>query len=129
MIDVTEFVRSEAALPFAWGERDCSTTADRWVRQVTGFSPLARFGRVYKTEIEAREWLREPGGIAVAVNRVMRSCGFQKTAEPKAGDVGLVIWGGRLFVGIHSGVAWFSRDENGLIGAPLDAVWKAWRIS
>nr|WP_244444527.1 hypothetical protein [Nitratireductor basaltis] len=64
----------------------------------------------------------------MAVNRVMRASGFRKTKEPASGDVGLIIHDGKLCMAIHTGSIWFSRDENGLIGAPLNSVWKAWRI-
>lgn len=126
---IEEFIAAEAAKPFAWGTSDCASTADRWVWTQTGFSPLTAYGRVHKSEFEAREWLSCPGGLAVAVNRVMRACGFEKTKAPQLGDVGLVMSAGRLCVAIHAGRFWFSRDEDGLIGAPLDSVWKTWRIA
>jgi len=64
----------------------------------------------------------------VAVNRVMRGAGFPKTNDPKPGDVGLIVHNGKLCVAVNTGECWFSHDENGLIGAPLNAVWKAWSI-
>lgn len=130
---VDEFVRVEAAKPFRWGDTDCASTADRWVKSVTGISPMSAFGRQHATEGEAREWLAEPGSIAVAVNRVMRKSGLKKTSTPRPGDVGLIVVGDaagvrRLCMAIHAGNVWFSRDEDGFIGAPSSALWKAWRI-
>jgi hypothetical protein len=58
----------------------------------------------------------------------MRSQGFIKTAEPVTGDVGLIIHNGKLCMAIHAGDYWFSHDEHGLVGSPLSAVWKAWRL-
>lgn len=128
-MDIAEYIAAESAKAFRWGETDCCTTADRWVRGIHGFSPLAAFGRVHKTEEEARQWLSEPGSIAVAVNRVMRSCGLKKTNEPQAGDVGLILHAGKVCVAIHAGTLWFSRDETGLIGESLSChVIKAWKI-
>lgn len=126
---IDEYVRVEMARPFAWGETDCASTADRWVRHVTGMSPMATFGRHHKDEAEARQWLSEPGSIAVAVNRVMRKSGFQKTSTPQPGDVGLVVHKDRLCMAIFTGTVWFSRDEDGLIGAPVGSDWKAWRVA
>ncbi len=126
---IDEFVASEARKPFEFGKTDCASTADRWVRETLGMSPLTMFGRVHKDEAEAREWLSSPGGISVAVNRVMRASGLAKTKEPQPGDVGLIIHKGKLCMAIHAGRFWFSRDADGLIGAPLSAVWKAWKVA
>lgn len=128
MIAISEFIAAEAAKPFAWGISDCASTADRWVQLVRGFSPMAKYGRHHQSRDEANEWLAESGSIAVAVNRVMRKAGFKRTKEPKVGDLGLVIFDGRMCIAIHAGTVWFSRHEDGLIAAPLGNVWKAWAI-
>lgn len=131
-IDITgrleAFIATEMEKPFRWGETDCASTADRWARLLIGYSPLHCFGRIYSGEGAAREWLSEPGGIAVAMNRVMRRSGFKRTAAPRAGDVGLVIHDGRASVAINTGKIWFSRDVNGFVGMPLTSHWKAWDI-
>lgn len=127
-VEVSAFIASESKKPFAWGQTDCATTADRWVCGVLGTSPLRIFGRVHRDEAQAREWLAQPGGIAVAVNRVCRSAGLRKVSPPTAGDVGLIIHREKLCVAIHAGGFWFSRDVDGLIGAPLNTVFKAWKV-
>lgn len=125
---LADFIHAEAATPFRWGETDCAAMADRWMQLAAGFSPLAVYGRAYSGPQEAQEWLGEPGGLAVAVNRVMRASGFARAKEPRPGDVGLVFHKQKLCVAIHAGRMWISRDESGLVGAPLVACWKAWRI-
>lgn len=125
---VTEFIATVAAEPFVWGKTDCASIADRWVQHRRGFSPMERYGRRHADEAEARAWLAEPGGIAVAFNRVMRATGFKRTAAPVEGDLALVILDKRMCIAIHAGRLWFSRHEDGLIGAPLDTFWKAWSI-
>jgi hypothetical protein len=127
-VTVDEYIGAEIAKPFRWGETDCASTADRWVRLRAGFSPMAIFGRQHRNEEEARAWLAEPGGIAVAFNRVMRSAGFRKTETPRAGDLGLAFFDRRVCIAIHAGAIWFSRHEDGFVGAPLGNVWKAWSI-
>ena len=128
MTTITDFVAAEARKPFAWGVTDCASMADRWVQLVRGFSPMALYGRHHANRQEAQAWLAEPGGIAIAFNRVMRAGGFKRTSEPKAGDLGLVIFDRRMCIAIHAGSIWFSRHEDGLVGAPLGNVWKAWAI-
>jgi|SRR5690606_10530830 len=126
-MDIQDFIAAEAEKPFRWGETDCVSTAARWLKIKTGkdFIPIIA---AYETAEDAERALSDFGGLAVAVNRVMRAAGFSKTEDPQPGDVGLVIHGGKLCVAVNSGRYWFSHDENGLIGAPLNAVWKAWSI-
>jgi hypothetical protein len=128
-MDIASYIRTESARPFRWAETDCAATIDRWIQSATGISPLRTFGRVHRCEAEARAWLDEPGGFPVAVNRVMRAAGFRKTPDARLGDVGLIFHKQQLCLAIHAGRFWFSRNETGLIGAPLAACWKAWRIA
>lgn len=90
---LADFLRREGGLPPYPGA--CCKMADRWVALVTGISPLEHYGRNFETDAEVQAWLAEPGGIAVAVNRVMRASSFAKAKAPRIGDVGLVIHGER----------------------------------
>ncbi|MFD1199586.1 DUF6950 family protein [Brucella gallinifaecis] len=125
---IADFVAAEAQKPFRWGETDCASTADRWIKDKTGLSPLVRAGLIYRDEYDATAILIERGGFPVIVNRAMKLVGFEKTEAPQIGDVGLILRSGRMCLAIRTETLWFSRDESGLVGAPLDAVWKAWRI-
>lgn len=125
---IADFVASEALKPFRWGETDCISTADRWVNTCTGISPLASIGFAYSDEKQAASILTCRGLLPILVNRAMRLSGFDKTSSPLTGDVGLIIHNQKMCMAIHAGQFWFSHDETGLIGAPLDALWKAWRI-
>lgn len=125
---IAEFVAIEAQKPFRWGETDCASTADRWINAHTGKSPLAQAGLVYRDEYDATALLIERGSFPVVVNRALKLVGLEKTEAPQTGDVGLILHNRKMCLAIHAEAVWFSRDENGLIGAPLDAIWKAWRI-
>jgi hypothetical protein len=103
--------------------------ADKWVMQITGCSALSKYGRDFVTNGDVESWLAEPGGIAVAVNRVMRASGYKKTKEPQVGDVGLVFHKNRLCMAIRGQQGWFSRDESGLVLTPHNTLWKAWRVT
>lgn len=128
MLSIAEFVAAVSAEPFAWGRTDCGSIADRWIELRHGRSPLDVFGRRHRTADEGKAWLCEPGGVAVAVNRVMRANGYHRTKCPVPGDLGLVIFDNRMCIALHTGSFWFSRHEDGLVGAPLDHVWKAWAL-
>lgn len=127
-MNIADFIAAEAQKPFRWGFSDCVSTTDRWIKLCTGLSPLAWVGRSYSSEEQAACILEDRGGLAVLVNRAMRGVGIAKTSEPQPGDVGLVIRDAKLCMAIHAGDYWFSHDASGLIGAPLNYVWKAWRI-
>lgn len=124
---LAEFIAVEAARPFDWQKSNCGMTADRWMMSVLGYSPLRRYGFILNGDNDDWGGLR----IAVVVNRVMRACGLQKTDEPQIGDVGLIVHGTppKLCIAIRTPTMWFSRDADGLIGAPLSACWKAWRVA
>lgn len=128
-MDIADYIAAEALKPFRWGETDCASTADRWINLNTGRSPLAQAGLIYRDEFGATALLIELGSFPVVVNRAMRLASFEKTDAPQTGDVGLIMHKRKLCLAIHAQTFWFSRDEAGLIGAPLDAIWKAWRIA
>lgn len=132
--ELDAFLAREIEKPFAWGVTDCAATADRWATITLGWSPLRRYGRMHLGEADARKWLAQPGGIAVAMNRVMRSCGIPKTTQPDIGDVGLVVHGSqaseiKLGIAIKTKKLWCGRHESGLFGTPHDACWKAWKVT
>lgn len=124
-MNVQEFILNEMERQYPG---QCCRMVDNWIRERAGFSALRRYGRNFRTEDEVQEWISEFGGIAVAVNRVMRACGFRRTTEPQEGDIGLVFYGGLLYMAIHAGSVWVARNESGMVGAPLACGWKAWRI-
>lgn len=131
-IALADFLRREASLrPYPGA---CGRMADKWVALVRGFSPIARYGRDFESDDDVQAWLTEPGGIAVAVNRIMRAAGLEKTTDPQFGDVGLIIHGDRINEKIPISVAirgrhgWHSRNSSGLMLFPADTYWKAWAI-
>lgn len=123
---IDEFLRREVSLPGYPGA--CCRMADKWVVEALGFSPLREFGRDFETDADVRRWLAEPGGIAVAFNRVMRANGFRKTKEPQVGDVGLGFRGEQLCAVIKGPLGWVGRDDDGLFTIPACALWKAWKV-
>lgn len=125
-----EFIGREAAFPAYAGA--CCRMVDKWILERCGFSALSRFGRNFASQQEVDAWLSERGGIAVAVNRVMRTSGIRKTKTPQDGDVGLVFHARhgepRLCMAILVGSIWVVRDDVGLVGVTSDRLWKAWSL-
>lgn len=125
-IEVRAFIRAELARGFVWGETDCVSTCDRWLRQACGRSPVAREVAVFPDEPAVRALLERPGGLLRLAARAMRKAGFERTDSPRAGDAGLVLHRGLVCAAIHAGLYWFSRDEGGAILAPPRAFAMAW---
>lgn len=129
-MDVVTFIGDEMRKPFAWGETDCASTADRWVQQLRAYSPLDRYGRRPVNEASGRAWLAEPGGLLRGVRSVMELAGFPLIqGDPAAGDVGVIILGRRACVAIFDGSVWWSRDSDGFIAAADEHRYSAWRVS
>lgn len=131
MITVAEFIAAEAAKPFAWGETDCCKTLDRWVACRKGYSPLVLAGCDYADEAGARAIMERHQNMFFALTRVAEIDRAEETNAPVMGDVAaIVLDGGKVCAAIHAGKVWFSRDEDGLIGAPVETtrVLKAWRV-
>lgn len=125
MTQLDDFIRRETALPAYPGA--CCRMVDKWITAATGQSALSRFGRDFETDEDVQRWLQEPGGLAVAVNRVMRTCGYLKTTQPRPGDIGLVIKQGKMLcMAILTDKGWLARDEHGFSLIPT--FWKAWAI-
>jgi hypothetical protein len=122
---VEEFIAAEAAKPFGWAVSDCTAMCDRWVRLRRGVSPVEA-GRIAYGDRDSA--LRLLPRLAAMMSRGMRRAGLSKTLEPRKGDVGLVLFDGRIGPAIHAGTHWITRHEDGFIGAPLGNVWKAWRV-
>lgn len=120
-----EFLMSELSRPIEPGL--CCRMIDRWIFARTGRSALAVFGRDFQTDDDVKNWLAEPGGIVVAVNRVMRAAGFRRTREPTNGDVAIVRVRGDFAPAIMVNTVWIGRAETGMFAA--EKFWKSWRIA
>jgi hypothetical protein len=126
---VRDYIAAEMQRPYQKGVTDCGGTIDRWVRLLSGVSPVTAFGKQLRNAQDAAEWMVVPQMFVVMVNRAARAGGFKKTTAPIAGDVGLVFPDkGLICPAIHAGDCWFSRHETGALAVPIDRFWKAWSV-
>lgn len=123
-----EFIQEELQKTFEWGKTDCCSTADRWIFLNSGISPMYEAGFIFSTETEADAILNEYGNIFFASIHGMSI--FKMTKKPIEGDVGLVkIFKGEACLAIKMENGWFSRNEEGIMIIPENAVFmKAWKI-
>lgn len=124
-----EFIAAERERPFAWGETDCASTFDRWLKNVRGYSPIERFLGGYRNEAEAEAIIGRHQNFLFAMLNVADQDGGVETDDPQPGDVGIIVHGKmRACAAIRTESGWFSRDEDGVIEAPADTrVIKAWK--
>lgn len=122
-MSLKEFIKQEINKPFIWGETDCCSTTDRWVKNLTGFSPLENFGRK-----ASPEWLGEKGIVKPVVKVINKFKLLKKTSYPKAGDIGLILMPNNICaLSIKTEKFWFVRNESGIIGAPIETqILRAW---
>lgn len=123
------YMQRAIAPPFAYGLTDCCTTADRWIQQERGVSPLAAGEYDFSNESQARVAMDANGGLARATIKAMRKAGLRRTKSPSTGDVGVVEMLGRVCVAIFDGKVWIARDERGAIADARARVVAAWRVA
>lgn len=127
-MDVTDYIANEMTLPFSPGFTDCANTADRWFAHRRGYSAMTAYGRRVTSAADMQEWLNEPGGIIRGMRHVMNLNECLRTAEPVAGDIGILILGTRACIAIHDLTGWWSRDDDGFITADDSYRRIAWSI-
>lgn len=75
---------------FQWGEWDCMLDIGDWLKTVTGIDCVSDYRGKYASADEARALFRRQGGLTRVLRCMGRELGLAETAEPRAGDIGLV---------------------------------------
>lgn len=73
-----------------WGEFDCMLWVADWVKFCTGQEIAAEYRNNYTTEREARNRIKEAGGIIELMELCVSRAGAKRTTDPQPGDFGLV---------------------------------------
>lgn len=129
-VDLTAYLRAEAARPFQRGSADCITFGADWLKSRLGFDPMADW-RGYRTDAEANERMAGWGGLIRVVGRGMRRAGIPLTGDPQPGDVGMIAVAGLALGAIKTGRGWVTRLDDGLASLPPERVrvLAAWKVS
>lgn len=126
-MDLDAFISAELDISPYPGQ--CTVMADKWFRAVRGFSVIENYGERIETEIDVESVLEAHSNMVVGINRAMRAAGCKKTDSPKRGDVGLIVLPPDIVhMAICTGDAWVSRDNDGMVMAPMENLWKAWSV-
>ncbi|MGL5936974.1 MAG: DUF6950 family protein [Cetobacterium sp.] len=104
-----KFLIDRSCLPHRYGENDCAMVAAVWVKALTGKNPMQTVQTPYN------ELLNKPGGLPIAVARVMRAAGFKRTKNPVVGDIGVLFGGAIATTAIKGSNAWIWLDSSGRV--------------
>lgn len=132
-MNVGEYIRHTASLPWDWGGADgvdCCTYQAGWVIECGHPDPMAFIRGSYDSELSALRRIKEGGGLIPLWQRGMTDAGVPEVETPRIGDVGIV----RLptddelneACAIFTGKRWVLRWTYGILSTPADAliVWR-----
>ncbi len=112
-----QFLLEIAKTEFVWGETDCAMTIANWWRRKHGIDPGADLRGTYVTEGECRLVMEREGGILEVVRSRAERAGAVRTAEPEAGDIGIIRLDGIGYAAIRGPSGrWMVKSPHGLAG-------------
>lgn len=116
-MQLADYLRVTAGLPFVWGECDCCAWACAWIAIRRGVDPAGSYRGRYSSERGALKHLARGGGMVPLVRREMAVAGLAEVAEPKPGDVGLVETDSTLGVAlaIRTAKGWAAKSPTGVV--------------
>jgi hypothetical protein len=119
------FLLRSAALPFVWGERDCSLWPAEWIAERRGVDPAASLRGRYDTALGCARLLRREGGLARLASRLAADVGLHETNAPRSGDVACVVMGRHEVLAIRTALRWAGKSPGGitLFSAPVIVAW------
>lgn len=127
-MNVEQFIAHEVRRPLIWGVTDCAATFDRWVYEVTGVSPAAASGQIWRDEETGRALLG-CRALPLRVARGMRAIGIRSVSRCDDGDVAAVAFGDYVTCPIFLGGLWHFRGPLGRYNSyPNGRVLMAWGL-
>ncbi len=120
------FIDSRQSAPFAWWTHDCVTFAAHAAQAQTGVDYLKRLGVRWKTDRGAARALKARGGLAAAVDGVLRPVAPAMAAR---GDLGLIVIEGRESLVVIEGDLVVGPGLAGLVRVPRGALSSAWTLA
>lgn len=114
--DLAEYLRHQAARPFARPEADCCFHAADWVLRRTGIDPAIDLRDSYHDLRGAVRVIRAWGGFEAMWRWHMALASFATTAIPQEGDIGVLQdRRGQMLTGIRTGRAWATKTRQGVL--------------
>lgn len=124
-IQLSEFARTHARMPFEWGRNDCCLFTVDAVQAMTGIDHAARF-RGYSTALAAARVVEQQGGI-----RQLAIDAWGPPVSPLlagVGDVVMVINEDRELLAVCNGATAIGPGPEGLAVMDMAAAVAAWKI-
>jgi hypothetical protein len=112
--------------PWEWGAADCCTAACDVFLRLYGVDPMAPLRGRYSTRLGAMRLIAREGGMLAMAEGLAARAGLV-ASDGRAGDIGVVAFGGQLALGICTGPVWQGKSERGM--APVHQFVRAWRAA
>lgn len=84
---LTGFLVRNGARPFSWSRDNCCLFAADWAHVLTGTDPAAQFRGGFLSALGAMRIVRDHGGIANIADTMLTAHGWERTDNPKYGDI------------------------------------------
>jgi hypothetical protein len=126
-MQLSDFLKRSLGEPFVWGERDCALWAASWVAAKRGVDPAVAWRGRYHSALGCARLVRASGGLQAAIARDMERAGFETTAAPQPGDVGLVDTPAGVAAAIKTARGWAWKGKVGVTVHPLQHL-IAWSV-
>jgi hypothetical protein len=125
---LTEFVRTVAAEPFAWGQWDCALILGKWWECNHGVNPASYLVGSYSTEEECGRILVNRGGLPRLVSELAQSVGASR-GNGNAGDFGVIRHDGKWYGAIKGNNGrWIVKSTNGVVELLNPKIVKSWAV-
>jgi len=130
-LTLAEFLQKAARGSFAPGEADCALFVADWVRANTGRDPASDLRGTYSDEAGWQAVIASRGLSCVSriIGRQAQRAGLKMTTDPLEGDIGAVVWQGRVTGAIRGARGrWVMLSESGVIAAIHLRTVAAWSL-
>lgn len=129
METLAAYIQRLSKEPFSYGTADCCIILADWWLMNTGIDPVPELRGVYSDAEECSQLLLTSGGVLGLVTRVCQRIGAVPTLAPKAGDFGVIAFGGITCGSIKTlSGRWFVKTKHGAGAIGGCVVLAAWRI-
>lgn len=126
-MQLSDFLRAQAALPFSWDGGHCLSMLGDWYRITTGRDPIPEFRGRAMTEDDCAAVLAAAGGLARFVARRCRDLGAPRVHAPAPGCIAVVRYQGQHFGALRTATGrWAIRGPRLIVtrDCRLVAAWE-----
>lgn len=126
--DLFSFIKRTSAQRFDWVSCNCGFWVCEWVKVARGIDPVGYLRSKFEIPEEFKRHVARRGGNEEFSRMIAENAGLVETANPKRGDVGLVVHGQEQMMAIYLGDGrWAAKSAKGVAIAEWPMI-TAWRV-